>query len=301
MAIVLAVIAAGANALATILQRLGVEQAKDAGVPSEALMSGVMRRPIWFMGVVLAGTSFLLQALALSLGDLSTVQPIMVTEIVFLVAIMGLWFHKRLELRDWMSAVGISVGLGIFLSMSAAVPGRSRPAVEDWLLLLAASGGAMAISWSVGHRGSRSFRAASYGFCAAIAFALTAAFVKDAADIWSHDPARIFLHFEPYGVAAAGYIGLVVSQHALDAGPVAASQSVLLIVNPMASIVMGIFLFGDRLSFAHGHLLVEAVALFVMFFSLYILSHSSLISGTSADERLSETLAVSDQSGSERS
>ncbi len=287
MAIVLALIAAGANAFATILQRLGVEQATITGTSSRALMTGVFRRPVWILGVFLAATSFVLQAFALSLGNLSTIQPIMVTEILFLVIVLGLWFQKTLTWRDWMSAVGTSAGLGVFLAVSAARGGNDRPRAEDWILLLAASGGAMAISWSVAHTGSRSWRAACYGVAAAIAFALTAAFIKAAADLWSRGPAVIFTHFEPYGIAIAGLIGLVISQHALESGPVAASQSALLIVNPVASIVMGVFLFGDRLRVAHGRMAVEVISLSVMFFSLYVLSHSSLIDTNHLEERLS--------------
>ena len=286
MAIVLALIAAGANALATIMQRIGVEEATKRDSSSRALMAGVLHRPIWFMGLMLAGTSFVLQAFALSLGNLSTIQPVMVTEILFLILILGLWFQKSLALKDWLSAVGTSVGLGVFLFVSSARGGNDRPLAEDWLLLIGASVGAMAISWSVAHRGSRSWRAACFGVCAAIAFALTAAFIKAAADLWTHGPGVIFTHFEPYGIAAAGLVGLVVSQHALESGPVAASQSALLIVNPVASIIMGVFLFGDSLRIGHGRVVIEIASLIVMFISLFVLSHSSLIT-SKADEQLS--------------
>src|SRR5665213_4378269 len=102
MAIVLALIAAGANAFATIMQRIGVEEANKSDKTSRALMAGVMKRPIWFMGLVIVAASFLLQAIALSLGNLSTIQPVMVTEILFLVVILSLWFQKKLSLHDWM-------------------------------------------------------------------------------------------------------------------------------------------------------------------------------------------------------
>jgi drug/metabolite transporter (DMT)-like permease len=293
MAIVLALIAAGANAFATILQRIGVEEATSLqDETSRALIAGVIKRPIWFLGVFLAATSFVLQAFALSLGNLSTIQPIMVTEILFLVVVLGVWFQKTLTWRDWFSAIGTSAGLGVFLAVSSARGGSQRPQTGEWFLLLVASGGAMFLCWSAAHKGTRSWRAACYGLCAAISFALTAAFIKAAADLWSRGPGVIFTHFEPYGIAIAGLIGLLVSQHALESGPVAASQSALLIVNPVASIIMGVYLFGDRLQVAHGRLAIEIAALVVMFFSLYVLSHSSLIDSTHLDERLSTRIRL---------
>jgi drug/metabolite transporter (DMT)-like permease len=287
MAIVLALLAAAANAFATVLQRLGVEQAVRKDASTRALMSSVLRRPVWFVGLSLTTASFLLQAVALSLGNLSTVQPVMVTEILFLVVILGVWFHKALGWREWIGAVGTSVGLGAFLALSSARGGTSRPAPEDWLLLVTASSGAVLVALGASRRGTRSWKAACFGVAAAVCFALTAACIKSTADQWSRGPVFIFSHVGTYGIAVAGLLGLIVSQHALEAGPVAASQSSLLIVNPIASIVMGVFLFGDRLQLKGGRFAVEVVSLGVMFLSLYVLSHSPLITSSAAGEDLS--------------
>lgn len=284
MAIVLALLAAGANALATILQRVGIEEVGASS--ARRLMTSVLRRPVWVAGLALATASFLLQAVALSLGDLSAVQPVMVTELVFLLVILGIWFHRPLGWREWIGVVGTSAGLGVFLGLSSAVGGHQHPRGEDWLLLLVASVGGMVVASLFARRGPRSWRAACYGVAGGIAFALTAAFVKTTADEWVRGPLFVLTHWQAYAVAIAGLSGLLISQHALEAGPVAASQSALLIVNPLASIVMGIWLFGDRLRLSGGRELVEGVFLGVMFFSLYVLSHSPLIMSSARDERL---------------
>ena len=77
--------------------------------------------------------------------------------------------------------------------------------------------------------------------------ALTAAFIKTVANEWPHGIVYVFEHPAAYSVALVGLVGLVIAQHALDAGPVAASQAALLIVNPLSSIVMGIWLFRDHI------------------------------------------------------
>lgn len=282
----LALLAAGANALATVLQRIGVEAAGPKAGARRRVIAGVLRQPVWFAGLGLATVSFLLQAIALSLGDLSTVQPVMVTELVFLLVILGIWFHRNLGWREWIGVIGTSIGLGVFLAVSSAVGGHERPQAEDWVLLLVASVGGIVTASLLTRRGSRSWRAACFGVAGGIAFALTAAFVKTAADQWGRGPWFVLSHWEAYAVAIAGLSGLVISQHALDAGPVAASQSTLLIVNPLASIVMGIWLFGDRLRLTGGREAVEAVFLGVMFVSLFVLSHSPLIAANAREERL---------------
>ena len=70
MAVVLALLAAGANALATVLQRIGIEEAGARSGRARGLMAGLLQRPVWLAGLGLATVSFLLQAVALSLGDL---------------------------------------------------------------------------------------------------------------------------------------------------------------------------------------------------------------------------------------
>ncbi len=282
----LALLAAAANALATVLQRIGIEEAGDRGRRGSGLMAGVVQRPVWLAGLGLATASFLLQAIALSLGDLSTVQPVMVTELVFLLVILGIWFHGGIGWREWFGVSGTAIGLGVFLAASSAGGGHERPEAADWVLLLVAAGVAIALAIALARRGSRSWRAACFGVAGGISFALTAAFVKTAADQWGHGPLFVLSHWEAYAVAVSGLSGLVISQHALGAGPVAASQSSLLIVNPISSIVMGIWLFGDRLRLAGGREALELVFLGVMFVSLSVLSHSPLIAAGAREERL---------------
>ena len=287
MAVLLALLAAAANAFATVLQRIGVEEAAP-GHTGRHLMARVLRRPVWFAGLALTTASFLLQALALSQGDLSTVQPVMVTELLFLLAILALWFRRSLGWREWLGALGTVVGLGLFLGMSAAGGGHARPDHLDWFFLLVASGGAVLLATVAAQRGPRAWRAACFGFAGGIAFALTAAFVKTAADLWPRGPLVVLVHWQAYGVAAAGLVGLVLSQHALQAGPVAASQSALLIVNPLSSIVMGVWLFGDHLHDTGGlRFGLEALGLACMFASLFLLSHSPLIAADAPEEQLS--------------
>ena len=297
--IVLALFAAAANALATILQRIGLEEA-TAGSPARGLMASVLRRPVWFAGLAIATASFLLQALALSLGDLSTVQPVMVTELLFLVLILGSRFHHSLGRREWLTVSGTVVGLGAFLALSSARAGTSRPKLEDWLILLGTGAAAVLVASLLARRGSRSWRAACLGTACGVIFALTAAFLKTTADQWSRGPLFVLSHWEAYGIVVAGIAGLVISQHALDAGPVAASQAALLIVNPLASIVMGVFLFGDHLQRSGGRLGLEVAFLVIMFTSLFGLSHSPLISasGEGIEESLIEQRATALHSGS---
>ncbi|HEV2360305.1 MAG TPA: DMT family transporter [Acidimicrobiales bacterium] len=283
MAVVLALLAGLCNAIGTVMQRIAVESAAAAGQ-----ISGVLKRPVWFLGLVFMTGTFVLQALALNLGALSVVQPIQVTELVFLLAILGGWFRRVLGWREWFGAVGTAVGLGTFLAVGAPSGGGLQPDLDSWVLVLCASIGALFIALLAGTRGTPSWRAAWLGTAAGVAFAVDASLIKASATLLhAGGYAHLLTHWQPYGVAVAGLAGLVIVQHALNAGPIAASQSALLIVNPVASIVIGLMLFGDHLQTSKGRIAVDVMSLCLMFASLFVLTHSPLIASQGADEKLS--------------
>jgi hypothetical protein len=61
------------------------------------------------------------------------------------------------------------------------------------------------------------------------------------------------------------------------------------IVDPIASIIIGVGLFGDNLRGGIGALAVDALALALMSLGLIVLCHSPLIVNTSAEDRLVRT------------
>ena len=95
--------------------------------------------------------------------------------------------------------------------------------------------------------GPRWWKAAMFGSAAAIAFAFTAALIKVVSNYAANDWVTMFEHWQTYGVVAFGLLGLFLTQNAFHAGPLAASQSTLVLVDPLVSICLGIALYGDSL------------------------------------------------------
>ena len=82
MVYLLACVAALVNALSSIMQRLGVEDAPTDSAMSARLVTHMFTRVIWLGGFVLMGAGFLAQAAALHAGSLTIVQPILVSEVM---------------------------------------------------------------------------------------------------------------------------------------------------------------------------------------------------------------------------
>jgi uncharacterized membrane protein len=89
MVFILALGASLANALTSVFQRMGVENAPAQTTLKLSLMAYAVRRGIWLLGFALMIVSFVLQAVALHFGRLSQVQPILTLELVFLVIVLS--------------------------------------------------------------------------------------------------------------------------------------------------------------------------------------------------------------------
>ena len=284
MAYVLAVLAAFANALTTILQRLGVENAPEETTMRLSLMAHALKRKVWLAGFGLMIGAFLLQFAALHYGGLVEVQPVLTLELPFLVAILGSWFRHQLSWREWAGSIAAAGGLAAFLVIAQPGGGTDAPGVSDWSIVSGLCVALAATAVLLTRRGSQAWRAAMFGVSAAIAFAFTAALIKETNFEISQSWGTLFLHWAPYALAASGLAGMFLAQNAFHAGPVTASQATLVIVDPLASIVIGIGLFGDRLMTDGARGPGEAIALIVLFVGAFSLARSPLVSSVKAEE-----------------
>ncbi|HEX3922254.1 MAG TPA: DMT family transporter [Streptosporangiaceae bacterium] len=279
MVFILALGAAFANALTSVFQRKGIELAPADTTLRFSLIRYALRRKIWLAGFGLMIISFLLQAVALHLGRLSEVQPILVTELVFLVVVLAAWFGFSIGRREWIGALCLTGGLAGFLYFADPVEGTLTPPPWAWGVTGGACIAAMTISVLLALRGPRWWRAAMFGTAAAISFAFTAACTKLVSGYAASDWAMLYRHWETYALAVFGALAVFLTQNAIHAGPIVASQSTVVLVDPLASILVGVSLFGDdlRTSGAWGPL--EALSLLVMFVGAVTLAHSPLVAG----------------------
>lgn len=290
MAYFLAVMAAFANAMTTILQRLGVETAPAEATMRWRLISYAMRRKVWLAGFVMLIAGFLLQFSALHFGRLTEVQPILTLELPFLVAVLGLWFRHPLGWREWAGSIGAAAGLAGFLVLASPSGGSQLPDLGDWAIVSASCVGAATLAVLLTRIGPPPWRAAMFGVSAAIAYAFSASLIKEMNLQIQQGWSTVFLHWAPYALAGAGLAGVFLSQNAFHAGPITASQSTLVIVDPLASIAIGISLFGDRVRTAGVHGPGEAVALLVLFGGVFWLARSPLVANVKSEEDRREHL-----------
>src|ERR1039457_5116367 len=134
VAYLLAALSAFVNALTSVLQRIGVESAPESTTLRWSLMAHALRRGIWLIGFALMLVTFGLQATALRVGELSVVQPVLTTELLFLLLILVVWFRYRLGWMEWLGSVTIVVGLGGFFLVAAPKGGNAIPTNHQWVV-----------------------------------------------------------------------------------------------------------------------------------------------------------------------
>jgi uncharacterized membrane protein len=279
MVYVLAVLAALSNALTSVFQRMGVEDAPEESTMRLSLMAHALRRGVWLLGFGFMICAFLLQAFALHIGRLSVVQPILTMELLFLVFILGTYFRFAISIREWVGAGAIALGLSGFLVFADPGGGEQVPTNLGWIVVGGCAVALIVVTVIATRYGPRWWKAAMFGTAAAISYAFTAALIKVVSDYAATNWVTLFEHWQTYGVIVFGLAGLFLTQNAFHAGPLAASQSTLVLVDPLASICIGIALFGDSLRTSGPYGPLEALSLLVMFMGAVFLSHSPLITG----------------------
>jgi hypothetical protein len=277
MVVCFALLAALANAVASICQRLGVEDAPQKNGPSMGLIRHMVQRKIWLIGFAIMALGYASQAVALHLGSLDVVQPIMVSELVILVLILWLWYFTPLRPRDLAAAGATALGLGVFLYVSSPSLGSRVPSDARWLEVGLATAVVVGLFVVLGSRGPAWRRALLLGAGASTGFALLAAITKSLTNVLVVGWGGLFTSWQLYAIAVVGLGSFLVMQSAFQAGPFAASQSTLILVNPFVSIAVGHVLFGESLRGGGLDIALELVALVVMVVGALGVSASPLI------------------------
>ncbi len=202
--------------------------------------------PMWLFGWLALAGSFIFQSFALHNGQMSVVQPLLVTELVFALVLRRLWIHQQIRNVTWWSAVLTCGSLALFVAMSEPTGGNAQPTSSAWIGATIATGGAAAILALVGMRGSPVRRAAALGAATAILWALVATFIKAMTDtLTQFGLAGLFTHWPVYALIVAAIVAELLNQAALHVGPLSISQPFIVIVDPIVSIVLSVWVFAE--------------------------------------------------------
>ncbi len=225
-------------------------------------MRYLVTNPLWLFGWVALAAAFVFQALALHNGNMSVVQPLLVTELVFALVLRWLWIHQGIRAVTWWAAaldlrhprplrrdVGAHRRHGRSHRRPPGCRPSSRPPPRRRRLAL------------LGARGSPARRAACLGAATSVLWALVATFIKATTDsLTQFGLGGMFTHWPVYALAATGLTAELLNQAALHVGPLSVSQPLIVIVDPIVSIALSVWVYGETFTADMPRLFVGALS-----------------------------------------
>ena len=259
MVVVFAVLAALSNAIAVVAQHLAsaADELQPAGW---RLILYLVRSPLWLIGAAAQIGAFAFQAVALHNGEISLVQPLLITELVLVLVLRRIWLRQSIALAAWNGAIVTCAGLAIFIVAGEPQGGRPAPASQHWIIAITVTMAATAALALAAQHGSPTRKAALWAIAAGLTWALEATFIKATTDtITKSGAGGMFAHWPVYATAAGGAAGVLLEQEALHVGPLRISQPVMVILDPVASIALSVWLFDEHF-IPHAAVLAAAAA-----------------------------------------
>lgn len=261
--------AALAFAVSTHLKHLSAADVPDAQSLHPSAVGRLVRASVahrlWLGGLVADAFGLTLQIVALHLGPLAAVQPLLILGLLFAL-LLRQRHHGRLNpvVNFWAALVAASLAGVLILGGFAAGPharADSGPAFSAAAvgLLLAA------VCMLLGRRQRGSgWAAALLGCAVGVVYATTAALLKAITDIAVKDLPSVLWSWQLYAVIILGAGGLVLNQLAFQAGPLTASLPAISTVDPLLSIVIGVWVFDEHLHRGAGGDTVLGILLLVL-------------------------------------
>lgn len=234
------------NATAAIFQRREAAQFQASELLSKHLAKSLLKNRMWLIGITVQIGAFFAQAAALHYGVLTTVEPLMTCDLLFILAILFFYFHVPLGRREWGGALAMVIGLSSLLLAASPRAGSLAINPLGLLLMVVIIGVVMALAALYGKAmKTPAARALMLGLATGIGFALTAALTKLFVQGFRQFGVGLLMHYQPYALLLAGLVSLFLAQSAYSAGPLTASQPAMMIADPLVSVVIGVSLFGD--------------------------------------------------------
>jgi drug/metabolite transporter (DMT)-like permease len=245
--ILLALLAAFLFALGLVLQ----EKAASS-LPAEAVGKGFLvslaRRPVWLLGLGAQILGFVAQAIALGVGRMVIVQPLLVASIVFALPLGWALEHRRIRRQELVGAVLVTAGLGALLVVSKPAEGTDDASLGTWAVVGGATVGLAALLFVLARGRRPALRAGLLGTAGGILFGLAAALTKTTVSLLGDDgPAAVFGDWHVYALVLVSIPAFWLEQAALQTGALAAAVATTMAFDPLSSLVFGIVLFDEAL------------------------------------------------------
>ena len=132
-AVPFALLSALCTAANLVFQHQASGEAPAAAGHGWRLLRHLAVQPLWLVGLAVMAVGFVCHAVALHFGQLSLVQPLLVTELVFVLVLRRIRTKERLGWRPWIAAAVTCVGLATLLVVADPSQSSTVPTTRGWV------------------------------------------------------------------------------------------------------------------------------------------------------------------------
>jgi drug/metabolite transporter (DMT)-like permease len=248
-----------------VLQQRAAERAPQSHVLSLRLFGGLVRNRTWLAGIVCMILGQILAAWSIGHLSLGFVEPLLATNLLFALILAIPLSGQRIRVTEVAGAVLLIAGEAILSLAREAQPiGQSFGSVSHW----PAAGVIAAIAFvavQAGQRRSGKRRATLTGLGAGLVFGIQDALTRQTLQILQNHSLSGMLHsWSAYCLVATGAVGILLMQSAFNSGPLHSSLPTITAGEPVAGILLGVLIFGDRVPLAPEDLALQAGGIFIL-------------------------------------
>lgn len=227
-----------------------------------------------------------LGAIALGNGEVSLVEPLLATNLLFALALSRHQTKQPLGRQGWAGLLLLAGGVSAFIVAGQPQGGE---AIDDplrhWLIIGIVVGLAVLLT-TCAKRSRLSAGPVLLATAAGLLYGLQDALTRVSGQRFSAGGmAELFTGWQPYAVLVLGVTGLILVQSAFETAPLRMSLPALTAAQPLAGIVCGVGFLGDQLRTDAGALAWQAAGLAGIVTGIVLLGmHPAMPSGTAEPE-----------------
>jgi drug/metabolite transporter (DMT)-like permease len=244
--VALALAAAFFFALGLVLQEKAPSE-QPPGSVGAGFLTRLARQPVWLLGLCMQGVGFVAQAIALGVGRMVVVQPLLVASIVFALPLSRAIEKRRVQRAEVIGAALVTGGLGALLVFSKPSAGDDDASLLSWALIGGGAVGVAVLLFALARGRSSTVRAGLLGSAGGILFGLAAALTKATVSLLDEGVGAVLWDWHVYALVIISVVAFWLEQAALQTGALAPAVATTMAFDPLSSLLFGIVLFEEAL------------------------------------------------------
>ena len=265
-----------------VLQQYAARQEPECRFLSPRILTDLLRKPRWLVGIACMVAGQLLAAWSLGHLELTLVEPLLTTYLLFALILAVPMSKQAMTWTEVAGALILCAGVTLLsLSRSAKPIGLSFGSFSHWPAAAIIAGVAFLAVHDraeVQRPGPRHPDRPGGGPGLRHPGRADQADPGDLAGA-GHPVTVLLTTWPPYCLLATGIVGLWLMQNAFSAGPLHSSLPTIAAGEPVAGIVLGIVVFGDRIQISPGMLAIEAGGIAALIVGVVLVARSSAFGG----------------------